>query len=1162
MVCFVFFFYAQTGLGIEYTWTATSSPEWNESTNWTPSGIPNTNLDTAITGEVPSPVIGYLSNSTIDLSILKLPSSNAQTVLGRGSNTGILNLYGNIQVDAVTTQITLENGTLNFQSGFSGNTGSEVSLCAFAPIGSNTINFLPGSTGGSNMSVVDYNTTGVGGTLNIQENITLGALVFLSPSDTINISAGKILTGANTGIGSPSQISGRIRGDGGLNVSDVGIMSLSGSNTYTGGTTVSSGRLTALHNSALGSGSVVVSNGSGLQLQGGITTANSLTLNGTGGGEGALLNVSGNNTYSGPILLNSATTIGSTAGTLTLSNTNAINGFYDLTFTGMGNTIVSGTIGMFSGGITKTGYGTLTLSGANIYSFGTAVNEGVVNIQNNTALGSGPVTIVTGAQLQLQGGITVSNIVALNGTGEDAGALLNVSGDNTWSSGITLGSNTTIGSTAGTLTLSSGVVGAHDLVFTGAGNITVNGAITTSANTVTKNGAGTLTLGGSNTYSGGTILNGGILSVSSSSNIGGTSAGFSLGGGTLHSTGNVTTSGAVGVTANSVINTDSTKATTLSGTLTGSGEVTLTLSGLGTNSLSTVQVNNSNSFTIAGVIGGSQVLTKTGTGTLILNGSNTYTGGTVVSAGRLSINGGIIGGVGVNVGATLGGTGIVYGGGTINGTLSPGNSIGNLTFDTSGGNLILDSASTTNIEIDPSSSSEIVIVGSGSAILGGTLHITQNEGVYGTSGNYEILTGNYTGAFQPTVTGGLPGYQFRLSYTPGFIYLLFGGSEIAQIPIAGLSGNDLVVANYLNGYAAVSTLELFDGLTGSALQDAMRSVSPSRNAFGTYIAAQMAFSMNNIVSTHMDSLRFSGQKTPQDLFLSTLTADNSEQIRSKGSKNRLSAWVSGFGEFAHQSASLQNPSFYFVSEAALMGLDYQGDNRGVAGGSLGYAHTHYSEDDQAGHGNINYYLASFYGNGFVGNFYFSPAVWGIFNQINHVRNISFSQFSETAHADIFAWQFIPHLEVGYDAQFSWGDIIPFTSADWAISWQRGYREHGASPFNAKQKANHSSMVKSETGLKFCEKWEYGWGGFFLKEKISYIFEKPFGMGTVNTSFLGTPGAFTVAAVNQNLNLGSVGLNFLVAIGKDKPIKLDFGYEGEFGSNYWANEVMLTISKSF
>ena len=59
-----------------------------------------------------------------------------------------------------------------------------------------------------------------------------------------------------------------------------------------------------------------------------------------------------------------------------------------------------------------------------------------------------------------------------------------------------------------------------------------------------------------------------------------------------------------------------------------------------------------------------------------------------------------------------------------------------------------------------------------------------------------------------------------------------------------------------------------------------------------------------------------------------------------------------------------------------------------------------------------------------------------------------------------------------------------------------------------------------------------------------------------------PGAFTVVAVNRNLNLGALGLNFLVAIGKEKPVKVDLGYEGEFGSNFWSNDLMITFSKDF
>ncbi len=84
---------------------------------------------------------------------------------------------------------------------------------------------------------------------------------------------------------------------------------------------------------------------------------------------------------------------------------------------------------------------------------------------------------------------------------------------------------------------------------------------------------------------------------------------------------------------------------------------------------------------------------------------------------------------------------------------------------------------------------------------------------------------------------------------------------------------------------------------------------------------------------------------------------------------------------------------------------------------------------------------------------------------------------------------------------------------------------------------------------------------YLKEKLSYIFEKPFG-NQVTTFLTGIPETFSVAALTQNLNLGSLSLEFFASIGHRSPIGIVLSYDGEFGSNYIANEVMLTLSKSF
>jgi len=537
--------------------------------------------------------------------------------------------------------------------------------------------------------------------------------------------------------------------------------------------------------------------------------------------------------------------------------------------------------------------------------------------------------------------------------------------------------------------------------------------------------------------------------------------------------------------------------------------------------------------------------------------------------GKLILNTTLVAGSLTVINATLQGTGIVSVPETTFGTnsvLRPGNSIGILGFVN--GNVTFDSTSTLAIEIDPSASSRVDIEKGGATFNPGTtvsIIQTGSSSSYPPSAQYEILTttGGITGPL-PSVTGGLPNFHFSLFYLDNDLYLSY--IHRSYISTTGLSGNAEKTANYLNKQAPESTLNLFEGLTGHALKHALDSVSPARNAFGNFITEQMAFSMSNLVSSHLDGVRLSRQPASSDKLTACLTADASNRVatpvKAQGSHSKFTGWVGGLAEYAHLEASDQNPGFNYLSEAVIVGLDYNPTNKDVVGGSIGYVHTHFRDDDHAGHGNINSYYAALYGNAFVGDLYFSPAVWGVYNQADQTRQIHFTGFKKQAHADISSWQFIPHLEIGYEIDQSWGAITPFTSADLAILWQEEFKEHGTSPFNAKQKANDSSMLRSETGLKFCEKWNYSWGAFLLKEKVSYAFEKPFGIGTVNTAFVGMPGAFTVTAVNQNLNLGTVGIDFLFAVGKKLPTKINFGYEGEFCGHFWSNELNLTISKDF
>jgi len=202
--------------------------------------------------------------------------------------------------------------------------------------------------------------------------------------------------------------SGAISGSGLFNKNGIGTLALTGSSSFNGNTDITAGVLNVSNADALGQttaaisgssgvsgGAVYVQSGAALEVQGGIalsgTGGKALYLNGSGiNGNGALRSVSGTNSNAGPTVLQSDSTIGVDAGSLTLSGT------------------LSGT-----GALTKVGSGTLTLSGINTSTGSATVSVGtlVINGRNTSS-----VTVAGGAILGgsgTTGAITVQSGGAL-----------------------------------------------------------------------------------------------------------------------------------------------------------------------------------------------------------------------------------------------------------------------------------------------------------------------------------------------------------------------------------------------------------------------------------------------------------------------------------------------------------------------------------------------------------------------------------------------------------------------------------------------------------------------------------------------------------------------------------------------------------------------------
>jgi len=141
--------------------------------------------------------------------------------------------------------------------------------------------------------------------------------------------------------------------------------------------------------------------------------------------------------------------------------------------------------------LTVQGAGTVTLYNANSYSGGTLLSAGTLFIDNNGALGSGPLTINGGA---------------IDNTGA---GLVTVTNTQIWNADFTYGGSQPLTLSAPGVTL----ITNRQITAAGASTLTVSGVISDggAGYSLTQAGAGTLVLSGTNTYTGGTTVSNGTV---------------------------------------------------------------------------------------------------------------------------------------------------------------------------------------------------------------------------------------------------------------------------------------------------------------------------------------------------------------------------------------------------------------------------------------------------------------------------------------------------------------------------------------------------------------------------------------------------------------------------------------------------------------------------
>ncbi|MEN9343294.1 MAG: hypothetical protein RLZZ453_81 [Chlamydiota bacterium] len=1026
----------------------------------------------------------YSGTTTVSAGTLSLnKTASVNAVPGDATiNGGTLQLVASNQI-ADTSTVSVSSGTFDLNS-FSDTITSLVMTGGSTTLGGGTLTLS--GTSSTTLSMGDGSST-ISGAGSLTFSGAGGGITYNGTTDQATISSNidmgsstRTFTISNGAASIDLLISGVISNtSGGLTKTGAGTLQLSGSsaNTYSGTTTVSAGTLslnkTASVNAVPGDATI---NGGTLQLVASNQIADTSTVSVSSGTFD--LN-SFSDTITSLVMTGGSTTLG--GGTLTLSGTSSttlsmgdgsstISGAGSLTFSGAGGGItyngttdqatissnidmgsstrtftisngaasidllISGVISNTSGGLTKTGAGTLQLSGssANTYSGTTTVSQGTLSLNKTVGVDAIPGdTTINGGTLQL----AASDQIADTSTVSVSSGTFDL---NNFSETIT------------SLLMSGGSVNL------GSGTLTLNGTTSTAltiGDGIAISGIGTIAFNG---IGGGVLYNGGSLQalISCLVDLGTSNRSFDIGNGSavtdLIISGNMSGVGAsvtkTGAGTMSLTGNNSyTGLTTVSdGTLIVN---TLSLPGTATNNSQLIfdQLSDA-SFNYT--INGTGDLTIQGGGLLNLTQPISQNQITVALTGKLALNTSATADLTVDSSGYLQGTGPVIGSVIVSGTIAPGNSIA--TFDVVGP-YTQAMGSTYQIECDPVSADLIAATDLITIENNTTVAIFPAFGTYPLGYQQTIMEGSSRVGTFSDVTLNMPSFQAKLEYTSTSVLLVIDTLPFHILPLDPAAQ---VVAHCLDSFFGDQTTVLqpvideLHFMNLEELQNTLHDMLPT--VFNTLDLGleEVLIRLDQMIERQMDL----------------------HSIANCAKPHRIQVWNDLFFSNASQKTDTYRVGYKTDPWGNSLGCDIALGSTSRIGAALSYVEEPITWKENTGHARSQNGFFSFYAGGYFNHYlYMHGSLTLGLNRYHTYRNIAFDSDTsgshiETAQAKTKGASGVAHFEIG--ACLTKGiRIRPFGKVDYAYLHRDGFKETGAGALNLKVQKHNADLLRVEAGLE-------------------------------------------------------------------------------------------------
>jgi autotransporter-associated beta strand protein len=690
---------------------------------------------------------------------------------------------------------------------------------------------------------------------------------------------------------------------------------------------------------------------------------------------------------------------------------------------------------------------------------------------------------------------------------------LSISSDNNLGNGGTVAMNpdTTLAFTAGG-TYSHSVTVAGDPIFdVSAGQtVTYNGVIAdgASAGTLEKADAGTLILTAANTYTGGTTVAGGVLQTAGLGTLGASSGSVIVSGGTLD----------LGATAQMQ-----------------NGGVTLASGAIQNGTLSSSGTFALESGMVSAVLAGSGTLNKTTSGTVILSGTDTYTGATTVSAGTLTVMGSLVGPIAV-AGGKLNGNGTV---GVLNitsGTFAPGDAVGAMHVT---GGLSLASGTTYAAEITPTIADEAIVSGSASIANGVTLVLSPDAGNYTAGTTYTLLNaaGGLSGTFSTVSINGSFGANVRpvVSYDAHDV-------DLTLDPV--LTCNNATAPSSANPSAACKAV--VNGSASSGLFLVMSNLSVNATATSATLAQ-----LSGDIHASLRSAMIEDGKIIRDTVINHAIAGG----------GAATIWAAGFGAYGSIDGDGNAAALHHNDSGVIVGADAPvapGFNLGV-GAALTTQRANLPVESASASGNSDHLIG--YANWTDQAWVASLGVdlgWGA-NQV--IRNItSFSEIDSDHQTNRLTQVF---GEIGYRVPADMFDLMalePYLDLADVTARTNAFAETGGvGALTGEARSANENYVT--LGLRAAVP-EWSMGDFGIVPNLNVGWQHAFShfLPSQILTFAQTSQSFTVLGVPLDSDAATIqaGLDILLS----PAAILSIGYDGEISSRVQDHAIRAELSWKF